>query len=153
MPPLIYFTATFATYGAALVSGIGQVYEILFIPSLQYLNMFLAWLLLYFLLWIEDRIAVSEQETGGVPNVGGSVGWVMAVLVSYVTMVLISHLMRSVPVPFLILMEVFALIFLLIACCTYMFHKRLLGPFKRIAPASPPEGVDNEASTVSEERF
>lgn len=155
IPPLVYFSATFATYGAALVGGIGQVYEILFIPSLQYLNMFLAWALLYFLLWIEDRIFASEQRKGGPPSVGGSVGWVMAVLLSYVAMVLISHLMRNVPIPFLILMEVFALIFLVIACCTYIFHKQLLGPFKRIQPpsSSPPEGVDNEASTVSEERF
>lgn len=128
IPPLIYFGVTFAVYGAALVAGIGQVYEILFIPSLQYLNMFLAWLLIYFLLWIESKVG---KQRSGPPGVGASVFWVSAVLISYAVLIAISHFARNVAIPFLILMEVFALIFLVGACISYMFHKQLLGPFRR----------------------
>ena len=128
IPPIIYFGATFSIYGAALVGGIGKVYEILFIPSLQYLNMFLAWLLIYFFLWIETKIDGGSQSP---PKVGASVLWVSGVLITYTLLVLTSHFFRNVPIPFLILMEIFALIFLVGACVTYMFHKKLLGPFNK----------------------
>jgi len=148
IPPIIYFGATFAIYGAALVGGIGKIYEILFIPSLQYLNMFLAWLLIYFFLWIEDKI--DGEKSQHPPKAGASVLWVSGVLITYTLLVLTSHFFRNVPIPFLILMEVFALIFLVGACVTYMFHKKLLGPFRRAKDTSSPSQAAYRNPSVSE---
>jgi len=142
IPPIFYFIATFVTYGVALPDGIGKVYEIFFISSLQYINMFLAWLFLYFLIWVESKLEWQRQSK---PSTTVAVLLVSAILILYTLLILLSHFMRGLSIAFLILMEIFALIFLVVACLSYMFHKNLLGPFKK------PLGTIKNENSVQEE--
>jgi len=148
IPPLLYLVVTFVVYGVALPGGIGKVYEIFFISSLQYLNMFLAWLVLYFFMWIEAKAGGSKKS----PSSTWSVVWLCTLLLLYSLMVLFSHLARNLPIPFLILMEIFAVLFLVLACTSYIVHKQLLGPFTtRRVPETAVEVVSGEGNRSFDE--
>lgn len=129
LPGAFYYIFAFIIYSTVIPEGLRNMFQTVAIPSIQYANMILAWLCLYFFIWIENRLTCNSCY--GAPSRGWNVLYLITVLSIYAALMLSNVLLNYVEVMFLLLMEINVVALILLISVTIMIHKRMLGPFRR----------------------
>ena len=129
MPPIFFYTVALIVYGTIIPEGFRNLYQTVSIPTIQYLNMFLFWFVLYLFLALENYFTCDSCY--GPPSTGWNILYLVSVLAMYAGIMLGSVLLNYVEVNFLFLMEIYVVIFILTTAVSIMIHKRTLGPFRR----------------------
>ena len=99
------------------------------IPAIQYLNMLLAWLFIYVLIALENYF--RRESCFGPPTPAWNVIYVAVILLLYAVVMLGSVILNYIEVNFLLLMQLYAFVFIILCGITIMLHKRMVGPFRR----------------------
>jgi len=129
IPPVTFYLIAFLVFGLYLPSGLRNLWQTINIPSIQYINMLLAWLVLYIYIAIEN--CVTCKWSYGEPTPGQNVLYLSTILVIYALLMVESVFFNYAEINFLVLMEINVLIYLFAIMITIMFHKRIFGPHRR----------------------
>ena len=129
LPGIIFYTVAILVYALYLTGGLSKLWETVTIPFIQYVNMLLAWLVLYIYISLENRITCNCSF--GKPSSGQNALYLCVILVIYALLMLSSVVFNYVEINFLILMEINIASYLIFITATIMLHKRIFGPHKK----------------------
>jgi len=129
VPGILFYVVAVLVYTLYLPGGPAKLWETVTIPFIQYVNMLLAWLVLYIYIALENRITCSWNF--GKPSSGQNALYLCVILVIYALLMLSSVVFNYVEINFLILMEINIASYLVFITATIMLHKRIFGPHKK----------------------
>ena len=106
------------------------MYEMLFIPAVEYATFFVAWLCLYIFIRIEAFFKGKRYFDCGQAKISAMVPCLF--LVVYAIVIFASHLSRNVAQDLTKLIVIFVLACTFVVCITIMLLKQLLGPSRSV---------------------
>lgn len=147
LPFIVYMGVGVYVYGWVFVDKEGRYWirmnEMIRIPGTEYLCVIVAWLVMWFFLWVEKKIKSDRiDEPFQPPSIVKEILYLSGVVFTYAIMVTASILIQALDVKMdlIVLMVIFVIIFTVGVAVTCMLLKQIMPPYS---------GDSKDASNIS----
>ncbi|XP_071484096.1 uncharacterized protein [Diadema antillarum] len=135
LPFIAYIGAGIGAYGWVFYDKEGRYWirmnEMIRIPATEYLCVLIAWLVMWFFLWVEKKVSADKlSQPFQTPSLVKEILYVSGVVLIYALMVVIAVLVQvlDVKMDLIALMVIFVLIFTVGVAVTCMLLKQIIPP-------------------------